>query len=695
MSVIYNYNGMMALEARFLWEAGIMKECTYKQNVRRGRISVLHRSAPGSPAVISYDKLPLNIRKAIDSKLLQLGEAKGSVKGDVVRVSFFESQIKADPAAMEFFTNYKVDGERKLKYDVIDEYYNNAIVMNAMHDALTLRQGQRNACALTGNKKVGLFTSVFQEVQKLDKDLYPHTLPNSERRLREKYNRYINGGTVDYASLIHSNYCNQNSRKVNEDLEHLIISLYCQKNNPYSDWVCDQYLQFLAGNIEVVDTRTGELFDRNTFCNENGDPIIISKATVWNIVNNPANKVLIDSIRLSFHKFGANVRPHVHRMNAKYSLSKVSLDDRDLPRKLHNGNRVKAYYAYDVCSGALIGAAYSLKKDTNLFIDCLRDMFRNLDRMNTGLPLEMEVENHLVRQYEDDLMAAGNLFPFVRWCAPTNSQEKHAEQFNRAKKYGYEKRYQDGIGRWYLKLNTNQTEGERFYNEQTDRYEIKEKTYDYERLVADDRDSIVAYNNGLHRDQKSYPGKTRMEVFMENLNPQLTAINRALLLKYIGNCTTTSIQRNQYVQVQYADYQLSNLEVLRRLKPNNYTVQTYYLADSTGVINEVYMYQDGEYLGTAQRIEAFTTAAAEWTDKDTAAMTEQLKYISHFDKVVKEKKSNVAAVKIYPKTNLDDLQLEVVNIPDPVSATPQEDNIDDLIKKYSAVSYKEYSVEIV
>ena len=107
---------------------------------------------------------------------------------------------------------------------------------------------------------------------------------------------------------------------------------------------------------------------------------------------------------------------------------------------MHDGNRVKAYYAYDVCSGALTGAAYSRKKDTDLYIGCLRDMFRFLDRRSLGLPLEMEVENHLVNQFEDDLMRAGNLFPFVRWCAPTNSQEKHAEQFNRAKKYGYEKR---------------------------------------------------------------------------------------------------------------------------------------------------------------------------------------------------------------------------------------------------------------
>lgn len=693
MSVLINSSGRIGMMARFLWEEGIMKKGTYGQNVSRGKIEVLYRSAPGSPAVIAYDSLPHSLRRKVDAKLTAMGELKmmASETNSNKDVSFFESLIVPDAAALDFFTNYTIDGERKLNPKVVTEYYTNSIVLNAMRDALELRNGQRNAIGMTGNKKHGLFRSVCEEVSTLDINKYPHTLPNNERRLRDKYNTYYSGGGPNYSALIHSNFCNQSARKVNCDLEHLILSLYCQTNNPYSDWVYEQYMQFLAGIIEIYDTRTGYIFDRENFINADGEPITVSKATVWNIINKPANKVITDSIRMSFHKFGAKARPHVHRANARFSLSKVSSDDRDLPRKLHNGNRVKAYYAYDVCSGVLLGAAYSQKKDSDLFIGCLRDMFGYLDKKGLGLPLEMEVENHLIRQFEDDLMRAGNLFPFVRWCAPTNSQEKHAEHFNRQKKYGYEKRYQDGIGRWYAMLPANQTEGERFYNDVTNRYEIKERTYDWERLVADDRDSIEAYNNGLHRDQKSYPGKTRMEVFMENLNPQLTTINRALLLRYIGNCTTTTIQRNQYVQVQYADYQIAGIEMLRRLKTNNYTVQAYWLEDSTGSIGEVYMYQADEYLGSAKKIEAFTTAAAEWTDKDTSAMTEQMKYINHFDKTVRRQKMEIAQVKIVQKTDLNTINPVIEpTIPETIK---NDDNLEKLLQRYSAESYREYAIE--
>ena len=710
MNTLVSYNGRVGFEARFLWESGIMKMDAYKQNVARQRIEVLHRSAPGIPAVVAYDTLPLHLKSKVDRLLADRGEA--AVKEGAPQISVFESLIREDADARSFYADYQLADGRPLPAHVQTEYYNNAIVLNAVREMLTIRKGRRDACNISGNRKNGLFASVSADVNAVNRDRFPHTLPSNERRLRERYNAYFATGKPDYESLIHKNYCNQNSRKVTEAVKWMILSLYCQKNNPYADWVHAQYIQFLAAGIDVVDSRTGQLFDRRDFTDEDGTPITISESTVWNIVNAPENRVLIDNIRMSYHKFGALSRPHYHRHNAAYSLSKVSLDDRDLPRKMHDGNRVKAYYAYDVCSGALIGAAYSRKKDTDLYIGCLRDMFRFLDRRALGLPLEMEVENHLVNQFEDDLMRAGNLFPFVRWCAPTNSQEKHAEQFNRAKKYGYEKRYQDGIGRWYAKLPVNQTEGERFYNEETDRYEIKEKTYSYEQLVADDMQMIEAYNNGLHRDQKTYPGKTRMQVFLENLNPQLKPMNRSLLLRYIGNHTSTRIQRNQYVQVQYADYQLEDLSMLKRLKPGNYGVDAYWLDDTDGTIGEVYLYQGGQYVGKAAQIATFTTAQAEWTEADTAAMTEQSKYISKFDKFVREGKDNIANIKVLQaempegldclpgKASDVTLQGSAVgevggaSLVPPASPRPADDDLDALMEKYSAADYREYAIEM-
>ena len=687
--VLFDYNGTLALESKWLWENELIVRGNYDTLVRRNKITVLKRGCRNTHAVISYEKLPHSIKNKVDAKLKELGEVSAAAAKVIEKPkSLLESNIKDDQNAKDYFSKVLPDG-RTLPPDTQTEYYNNAIILRAMNEALCIRKSYRNSLCNPGSNR-GVFATVCAEVVKLDKNTYPHTLPKSVRNLRTKYKEYLESG---YRGLIHSNYFNNHARKVTANIEHLLLSLCVASNNPYAEWVWMQYLQFIYGEIDVVNTKTGELFKREDFYNDKGEPVAISESTVWNYLNNPANKAIIDSVRLGYHDFNQLIRPHYHREAPQYSLSKVSLDDRELPRKMHDGNRVKAYYAYDVCSGVLLGAAYSKKKNTELFIDCLREMFRTLDGMNLGLPLEMEVENHLVRQFENDLLLAGNLFPFVRWCAPTNSQEKHAEQFNHQKKYGYEKRYQDGIGRFYSKLDVNRTKGERVYNEETDRYEIKTKTYSYEQLVADDLMTIHAYNNGLHRNQKRYPGKTRMQVFMEKISSELVAINRPLLLRYIGNCTTTSIVRNQYVQVQYNDYQLATPDVLRRLKPNNYTVQAYWLPDKQGIIKEAHLYQDNEFLCTAARIEKFTTAAAEHTEKDDIAMSNQAKYIAKFDKTTKQGRELLANTLILEKTDFDAIKPIVVEEAAEVRKT--DFDIDELLNKYSVEQYKEVCIEVI
>ena len=140
---------------------------------------------------------------------------------------------------------------------------------------------------------------------------------------------------------------------------------------------------------------------------------------------------------------------------------------------MKDGNRVKAYYAYDVVSGAVVGYAYNRYKTTELFLDCMRNMFQTLDRNGMYIPAELEVEHHLVSDFADGLMQAGTVFPLIRWCNPGNSREKRAEHKNREKKYGVEKRTQVGIGRWWAKLEANRPKEEKVYDEKNNTYKVK------------------------------------------------------------------------------------------------------------------------------------------------------------------------------------------------------------------------------
>jgi hypothetical protein len=396
------------------------------------------------------------------------------------------------------------------------------------------------------------------------------------------------------------------------------------------------YNQFVCGELDVYDPETGELFDPEEFTNKNGEPLALSETTVANYLNNPKNRALRSKLHDSAWDFNNKYRPHHNRKSPIWAFSKISLDDRDLPRKMTDGTRVKAYYAYDVASGCVIGYAYNRLKTADLFINCVRNMFQLIDRQGWNCPAEVEVEHHLVNNFADGLIRAGVVFPFVRWCNPANSQEKRAEHLNKAKKYGVEKRLQVGIGRWYARLEANRPKEEKVYDEHNNTY--KEATYTYEQLVADDLRAIAQFNNQKHPNQKMYPGLTRWEVLCQNQNPDLAPVDKAFLYRFIGEKTRTSIRRSMYCTVRGEKFRLPSPDLLERLAPNDYEVQAYYLPDDAGEVSEVYVYQDDHFIAKCAPVGAYNEATTEQTDKDRQNYVEQAKYVSEFDALMKREK---------------------------------------------------------
>ena len=138
-------------------------------------------------------------------------------------------------------------------------------------------------------------------------------------------------------------------------------------------------------------------------------------------------------------------------------------------------------------------------------------------------------------------------------------------------------------------------------------------------------------------------------------------------------------------------------------------MDAYWLEDESGCIGEVYLYQGGRFVGKAAQIATFTTARAEWTEADTAAMTAQSKYISRFDKFVREGKDNIANIKVLPaempegldcltgKASDVTLQGPADNGEDAYSASPAPagDNLDELMERYAVADYAEYAIESI
>lgn len=601
--------------------APVMSEANYKQLASRGKINVVRNGrGQGGYALVEIATMPLRFRERIKRKY-------GDLEAEILK-NWFGTHFHVDAKAREFYTKFRFENGESLPPERIQEYTVNASVIEAvlavMADRVLMRKAMKGGPVNWGEMCGAI--SYYQSE-------FGHTLPLSANRFKKRVHDFKAHG---YESLISGKFLNQNRRKVTYGIERLLLAIDAQPEQPFNTTVWEQYNQFLQGGLELFDPDTGEVLNPADFTDKDGNPIVLSPTTVAAYLNKPANKALRAKLHMSQWDFNNSYRPYHLRHAGEYSLSKVSLDDRDLPRPMKDGVRVKAYYAYDVVSGAVVGYAYNRLKTAELFLDCMRNMFQTLERGGMYIPAELEVEHHLVSDFADGLMQAGVVFPLIRWCNPGNSREKRAEHFNRQKKYGVEKLTQVGIGRWWARLEVNRPKEEKVYDEKNNTWKVKAYTFD--ELVADDIRAIGEYNNQLHPNQKRYPGMTRWDVLCRTQNPNLRPWDKAVLYRYIGEHTETTIRQNAYLTVNYEQYRLSSPEVIGRLAARNYKVDAYWLADADGKVDEVYIYQNGRLVDTCKRVVRYNEATAEQTEADKAAYTEQAKYVAKFDKMMKDGK---------------------------------------------------------
>lgn len=601
--------------------APVMSEANYKQLASRGKINVVRNGrGQGGYALVEIATMPLRFRERIKRKY-------GDLEAEILK-NWFGTHFHVDAKAREFYTKFRFENGESLPPERIQEYTVNASVIEAvlavMADRVLMRKAMKGGPVNWGEMCGAI--SYYQSE-------FGHTLPLSANRFKKRVHDFKAHG---YESLISGKFLNQNRRKVTYGIERLLLAIDAQPEQPFNTTVWEQYNQFLQGGLELFDPDTGEVLNPADFTDKDGNPIVLSPTTVAAYLNKPANKALRAKLHMSQWDFNNSYRPYHLRHAGEYSLSKVSLDDRDLPRPMKDGVRVKAYYAYDVVSGAVVGYAYNRLKTAELFLDCMRNMFQTLERGGMYIPAELEVEHHLVSDFADGLMQAGVVFPLIRWCNPGNSREKRAEHFNRQKKYGVEKLTQVGIGRWWARLEANRPKEEKVYDEKNNTWKVKAYTFD--ELVADDIRAIGEYNNQLHPNQKRYPGMTRWDVLCRTQNPNLRPWDKAVLYRYIGEHTETTIRQNAYLTVNYEQYRLSSPEVIGRLAARNYKADAYWLADADGKVDEVYIYQGGRLVDTCKRVVRYNEATAEQTEADKAAYTEQAKYVAKFDKMMKDGK---------------------------------------------------------
>lgn len=656
---------------------GLMPSGTYKSLVTRRQIRVLRRGGNGRTALVEYASLPYKYRKLYEGRF-----GKPERRAELLPL---ERRLTFDTSAQNYYSEVMgPDGERLADAhpDMVKRLTNCATVLNALSEYIAEKAGLRRSKGLRTPKPQlweHLAAAVHSEAVQT---MFPHNLPKNAKSLMRKYKTYIQEG---YSSLIHKGYGNDNSRVMSEALERLAMSIYCLPTKPFGAEAYSIYKEFMEGRYEIFDKSTGELYDRSTFY-KNGKPVIVSERTFTRYLNMPQNRIAVDSLRNDVDYNKRVHEPHMHRRRGIFSYSKVSMDDRDLPRKMQGGGYCKAYYAYDVVSGCVIGAAYSKKKDAELVTECFRDMFRQIFAAGAPMPGELELEHHLMHERKDELEI---MFPFVHWCVPGNSQEKEAEHENRAKKYGVEKKAHPGIGRWWARSEAYRIKVKKNHNEWV------EREFSFETLVAEDRADIEEFNNQLHPRQKTYPGMTRRQVLELRRNPNLEIPGegrKAMICRYIGYETKTTIRRTMYAKVKGLSFRLSSPEVVAKLSPYDKTVTAYWLDDAAGNINEVYIFQNDKFIDKAAQIAPFNSARVEWEEADEQSYREQGAYISEYRGMVREKKRDIARLAFIDAERLARVAAQKAEVvpapPQPEQPQQQEEEEDMPWKSFDAAKYR-------
>jgi hypothetical protein len=607
--------------------------------VRRGQAERVRRACRDRQALYSVDGFRHNYRVLLYERHPDLSDF--ALREKMIEESnIVLDNILPDPAARNYFETWQTPSGKYLKPEDSVRYYNSAIILNAMRRAWDKMFSMRTR---SGHKMMlkADFWGLMRDFLPVVCEKYENTLPGSARRLQEASERYfepgVDGGN-NYAALLKTGKIgNQNRVKITPRIERMLVSIYGSKEKPFLSEVPRIYERFLSGLAEIVDHETGEIYDRKSFY-RNGEPVILSDAAVWRVLNKPVNRRVVDRLRNDF-KHNQQYDVPVQRESPHYSLSKISLDDRDLCRKTTDGQWVHAYYAYDVASGCVIGAAWSLTKDTRLVEDCMRDMWKNLKQWNLATPYEAEVENHLMRELSDRL---NNTFMHVTWCAAMNSREKRAEHFNKSKKwYGQESERSQGMahGRHYAKHEAYLFSREKVFDETNHKYKPQLSPASFEQIVAEDRAQIELYNNARHTNPKRYKafeGMTRMQVLVMRQHPSLAPLNWRVLCREWGYRTDTSLKSSNLVTVQYQEWALSSPDKLNLFQPNNYGCTAHWLPEADGSIQSVYIYQDGKYIDECRPWGKFQEAVLERTEEDVQVMHRQLGRKQSYRKMIRE-----------------------------------------------------------
>lgn len=213
------YNGALCVQGGFLYKEGVLSFSMYKKNTTTGLMILKRRACKKTPALIEWRTMPENIK----TKVIEI---TGFNPESIKQQTALERVIRPLPDAAAFFANYRLPNGKHLEDATQREYLANAEILTAV---LTIAYERTNLLRKLGQTTKNVWFYLSNMVNELDTKVYPHKLPTNERRLHDRARIYNKEG---YTSLIHKNFCNQNSAKITGEVANWLVAYYSLPTKP-------------------------------------------------------------------------------------------------------------------------------------------------------------------------------------------------------------------------------------------------------------------------------------------------------------------------------------------------------------------------------------------------------------------------------------------------------------------------------
>ncbi|RQO78078.1 hypothetical protein DBR40_09010 [Pedobacter sp. KBW01] len=623
----------------------------------------------GRQMFISFDSLPPVVQDGI---------------GDPRKLNHVLDQFyKVDGEAVKFFTNFKFEDGTYLDTEFQERYIINASVLKAI---ISLRSARENERRTKGNfSGAGIAQTLLSDAQSFNDILEKkykvrHTLPPGEKQFKKTLKDFE---TIGYAGIISGRHKNANRRKVDDITIELLNNLFAgQPTKPTATEVHRQYEAFLMGYLEVINNETSEIYNPSDFKK-------LGATTVTNYIAQWSNKIGTHGKRSGDRqKFMQQFSPYHSLLKAKFAGSIISIDDRQPPFKMADGNRVWFYNGIDLGSEAFTCWVYGKSKE-GIIMEFYRQMVRNYADWGFNLPAELEGEMSLNSSFVNTFLKEGAMFQYVRIEA-NKARAKRIEAYYRPLRYNLEKKRIGWLARPHALSESNQPGSQ------------PAPTLSFNDIVQGCLEDIETWNNMPH---SVHTHMSRWEVFCQKQNPDLQPTNYAAILPHIGYKTPTScnvgmIQLNNSLFLLGDEGRIATGNKLISLMTHveGKDVDVYWLDDNEGKVLKAHVYIGNQLICEAIEKPRYQRARIEQTPEDLANREIMSAYVATIEAYGRRQKKSIDTLTIIdntPKPKKSFImpglkkQVEVVNYEMPEVFDEPEDDETPVLQSFGLKSLKD------